>query len=114
MFGREIKQPSIRYWGARAIYEGRAGKYFIDILFDRQFSHGEPSKEFYTWINDKALPWLRKEVERIGLGVDEEQVLKFEDGKYYLEATPNRSYGYLYIGAIERPEVKVRSESNGV
>ena len=36
MFGRPIKQTSVCYWGARAIYEGRAGKYFVDILYDRQ------------------------------------------------------------------------------
>ena len=114
MFGRPIKQTSVCYWGARAIYEGRAGKYFVDILYDRQSREGSITKEFITWLDDKALPWLRKEVERIGLGVDEDQVLKFEDGKYYLEASPNRSYGYLYIGAIEKLEAKVRSESNGI
>jgi hypothetical protein len=112
MFGRQIEGKG-RYWGARAIYErplvGNRLVYQISILFDRQ--HVEPAKEndpdergrkdFIRWVNKKALPWLRKAVKKEHLCTDEDRVLRWQDGNRVIEACPNRSYGYLYIGCRE-------------
>jgi len=108
MFGRPIEGKG-RYWGARAIYHGYAHGYYIDLLPDRQTfepaSDADPDmkarKQFFKWIEKKALPWLRKEVKRQALGQDSYQVLEFREGNRVLQACPNGSYGYLYIGVRE-------------
>jgi len=105
MFGYPINTPQVRYWGARAIYQRNK----IELLRDRQNSSLDVSEEstaFIQWINHRALPWLRSEVERIGLATDDPQVLILSDFKYELRASTNKSYGYLYIGAIEHTMVE--------
>lgn len=111
MFGREINMPNKAHWGARAIYEKYAVRgtekfeYGIDLLHDRQSVDGEMSKEFSAWLNKVALPWLRKEVARVDLGTYSDKILVLDEGDFRLEASPNASYGYLYIGAIEKDVV---------
>ena len=106
MFGYTIENAK-RYWGARAIYKGFRDDYFIDMLRDRQSSDGmsdplsDEDRAFMEWVNEVALPWLRKEVKEQGLSTDEEKELVFKNSGYELRANPNRSYGYLYIGAAE-------------
>jgi hypothetical protein len=56
------------------------------------------------WIGKRAMPWLRNRVQEVSLAGNSYEVLVFEEGVYRLEATPNGSYGYLYIGAIQRAE----------
>ena len=101
MFGLSITDPQIRYWGARAIYKNQQ----IDLLHDRQSSQnlGEnaDSKAFMTWLNERALPWLRRRVKELSLGTDDPQLIVLPEFKYELRACTNASYGYLYIGAVE-------------
>jgi hypothetical protein len=101
MFGRPIEGDRVCWWGARAIYNG-SSPYYIDIVPNRRSSDGKDEPGFYEWLNKRALPWLRNEVARIGLSTTDERVLVFEEGVYRLEACTNRSYGYLYIGAVRR------------
>lgn len=102
MFGRAIEGGRVAYWGARAIYKGFTDKYFVDLLPDRQ-GGDNVSDGFLFWLNNRALPWLRYEVKRLALATDTDQAVSFSEYKYYLEASPQRSYGYLYVGAVERP-----------
>ena len=112
MFGfpSDIKDPKL-YWGARAIlvpahYERgglkpRRVAAYIDLLPDRQsvlfYEDFLPEKDqFIDWIMEKALPACRKWARDIDQSSRE--VFTFEEGEYVLKASPNASYGYLYIG----------------
>ena len=98
MFGLPMP-PSIRYWGARAIYKDG----YIDLLPNRQTYDGE-NEEFTQWLNVRALPWLRSEVQKINLDTNDPQILTLSEFKYELKASTNASYGYLYIGAVEHKQ----------
>lgn len=110
-FGRQIEGDQVSWWGARAIYQGYTHNYFIDLLADRQQGNNV-SDAFLFWLNNRALPWLRAEVKRLALGTDDAQVLSLTEYKYHLEACTNRSYGYLYIGAVERPVTSTETWKN--
>jgi hypothetical protein len=110
-FGRNIEGDWVAFWGARAIYEGYQSQYHVDLLADRQ-SGDDISDGFLFWLNNRALPWLRAEVKRLALGTDDDQVLSLTEYKYHLEACANRSFGYLYIGAVERPVTSTETWHN--
>jgi len=101
-------------WGARAIYIHQQ----IDLLPDRQswyldgFSEDdadETSVEYENrrarmrplihWLDKKGLPFLRKEAKH--LATDDSRVVTLDDEKFHIEASPQASYGYLYIRAWE-------------
>ena len=111
MFGypADVEKPEL-YWGARAIFEtSRFEGYgikrklvppYIDLLTDRQSFVGNehPRKEeFVKWVSRVALPALRKWAE--GVRLDSKEVFVFGNGVFVLKASPNASYGYMYIGA---------------
>jgi len=92
-------------WGVRAIYSPPAG---IEILFDRQGVSGEDEKErkrLIDWVNKEGLPGLKKILKKDFLGQDERRIVEFKGGGYVLKASPQGSYGYLYVGAWEEEEV---------
>ncbi len=101
-------------WGARAIYTRQA----INLLPDRQswyvagFSKDVdelPDTEsklrratmhsLMDWVNHKGLAFLRKESKR--LFPEETRVVSMDEGPFHIEASPQASYGYLYIRAWE-------------
>ncbi len=96
---RDGTTPRLR-WGARAIYYERHGE--IDLVWDRQgFDDGGTAQErqaMADWINGVGVPALRAAVKAAKLGQGERRVVALEIGDYVLEANPNGSYGYLYIG----------------
>jgi hypothetical protein len=111
MFGypADVKEREL-YWGARAIFEsgrfegfGKKQKYippYIDLVHDRQSFVGnehERKQEFLDWLNKTALPALRKWAE--GVSPDSRDVFVYGNGVFVLKASPNASYGYMYIGA---------------
>jgi hypothetical protein len=111
MFGypADLEKPEL-YWGARAIFEGgrwegygKKMKYvppYVDLVYDRQSFVGQdhPEKErFMKWLNEEALPFLRKWA--VGVSPDSKDVLNIGSGDFVLKASPNASYGYMYIGA---------------
>jgi hypothetical protein len=55
-----------------------------------------------AWINKKGLPFLRKESRR--LSSDESHVVTLDDGQFHIEASPQASYGYLYLRAWQLRE----------
>ena len=102
MFGRVIEGERVAYLGARAIYEGYKRDYFVDLLPDRQGGENV-SDAFLFWLNNRAMPWLRATVKSQALGTDSNEALSLTEYKYHLCASPQGSYGYLYVGAVERP-----------
>lgn len=120
MFGFPMeKENRVRWWGARAIYKGPWDKWApcdIDIVPDRQGWAGityqenwgavsqdkiDEDKKFLDWAGKIGMKWLREKVKEIGLSTSDNQRLAFEEGPYKLIASPNGSYGYLYIGVSE-------------
>ena len=87
-------------WGARAIMEHES----FGLLPDRQSWAGdeEPRQALCHWIDTTGLRLLRKQVKATGLTQDSREVLIIESPRYRLKATPNASYGYLYIAAWEK------------
>lgn len=96
-------------WGARAIFRDNT----IDLLWDRQTTVGEAKQceKLLKWVNKTALPKLRKMAR--GVGQDEYRNLTIENEKYILHANPRSSYGYLYIGAWEKPQAAEKQEVVG-
>ena len=104
-FGRHIEGDRLAYWGARAIYQNMN----IDLVHDRQTWDADETRKdeaeaFHNWIADHGIPKLRKAVKELAIYGDSTDVVKIEDGRYYLEASPQRSFGYLYIGAVMKGE----------
>lgn len=95
----ENQQPK-RYWGARAIFNGRN----IDIPYDRKSFEGkkEGSDKFLNWINKDFFKWLEGQAD-LRLYNNQSKVINYnsKNGKYYGQASCNNSYGYLYIGCWE-------------
>jgi hypothetical protein len=111
MFGFNIPQAVIdkrgqprSYWGARAIFQPQL-KNPIDLLPDRQTWNPTPANKhplLRPWLDNEALPWLRQQIKEKGIGSGSSEVLIYHRTKhenYTLMASPQRSYGYLYIGA---------------
>lgn len=111
----EMKGRIAATWGARAIYTNRV----IDLLPDRQSWHldgfseddADPTSVEYEnrrralaplsrWIDKKGLPFLRREAKQF-LSPDSNEMVKLDDGNFHIEASPQASYGYLYIRAWE-------------
>ena len=77
----------------------------MDILHDRQTIEGEVGNGFVRWINQEALPAVEKWATENSITENSYEVFELRSGDYYIRATPNGSYGYMYIEA--RKEVKV-------
>ena len=121
MIGYKIDIPNRqRYWGARAIFKGYRDDYLIELIANRQSTDGmsDPvSPEdyaFFLWLNERALPWLRKEVKRLALATDEAKDVVFKEFKYELRANTNASCGYLYIGVVEHQRQTTPAEPGRV
>jgi hypothetical protein len=101
-FGRRPPQHGIAAaWGARAIFNARSINR-INLLPDRQsWSDSEPEARprLKQWINEKGLPWLRAEAKVLSPRAS--TVLTHDEGDFHIEASPQQSGGYLYIGAWE-------------
>jgi len=126
-FGRQPPPEAVVAWGARAIYSIRSGRarqvkrtvagrtrrvfvqesiVNIDLLWDRQrFAGDEPAiLAFKKVVDEKLLPALRIRCAERGLPTNSHDVveIKTDDG-CTMEASPQGSYGYLYIGAWRVP-----------
>lgn len=99
-WGLDPDRECVACWGARAIYEKTGG--FIDLLWDRKSSDGpeHEKKRLYNWLDAEGLPLLRALVKSEMLQPDERRMLVIERPGFRLIANPNRSFGYLYIGAM--------------
>ncbi len=101
----DYKETCVAAWGARAIYNEK----FIELLADRQGFRtasdweGKPddatSKPLLRWLAKKGLPALRKWIKDNYIPMSSDKEFRFHDGEFELAATPNGSYGYMYINA---------------
>jgi hypothetical protein len=101
-FGRQAPEGSTIAWGARAIFT----RGHIDIVPDRHQMTEAPQEqrtEFAKWLQSTGMPGLKKEVERTGITGTDHTVLAYQDDRYRIEASPQGSCGYLYIGAWQLP-----------
>lgn len=88
---------TLAVYGARAIFQnGR-----IEFLHDRQqfLGSGTARVALREWINSKALPALKKHIREKGWTTATEDIFSFEDWAFAMDASPHRSYGYIYVAA---------------
>ena len=97
-FGRQPPEgvETVANWGARAIFPRNR---VIDIVGNRQQARGDaPTRqELVAWINERGLPEMRERAKR--LYHSDHTVIAYDDGRFHIEASPQSSGGYLYIGA---------------
>ena len=97
-------------WKVRAIYEAprvEKGKWtpaHLDIVHDRQTIEGEVGNGFVRWINQEALPAVEKWATDNRIPENSREVFELSTGDYYIRATPNGSYGYMYLEARKEGE----------
>ena len=117
----EGKHPKY-WWGARAIFTNKWTTNYnkrkksdpnmiqiveIDLLYDRQSYAGPKSDEFTDWINKEALPRIKEWAK--GVFPSDRHMFEYSNNGYHTIATPNGSYGYMYIGAWSTEEEEVKS-----
>lgn len=105
-FGRQPPKKAKVAWGARAIFKPNTRAPMIDILFDRQDAFGDvlERQALVDWVSTTGLSRIEAEIdEKAGSDVGRSNdVFRFEDARYVIEASPQRSHGYLYIGAWKK------------
>lgn len=93
-------------WSARAIYSVKPEP-FVDILHDRQCMHGEnqnqEAKDLCNWLNAEGIKGLQSVCKQVYLKSDESRIVEYSSKGFIIQATPNASYGYLYIVAYRMP-----------
>ena len=102
-FGIQPPQGTRVAWGARAIFKPISRKPMIDILWDRQDAFGgkEDREALVEWIKERGLPLIEAAIDEkssYSLSTSHEK-FRLADSGYIIEASPQGSGGYLYIGA---------------
>lgn len=115
MFGFSIPAEEIiargtprMYWGARGIYTP-SQRWVLDIPMDRAQFTPDPGNNFSMlgkWVRETGYPQLLEKLKSHYLPVDSGEVITIKQRDYTLMASPQRSYGYLYIGAWRYDPVK--------
>lgn len=114
MFGRRFEGVVYAgHVGWRAIFHPHAHNP-IDILPDRGSRNGDDATadEIIKWLNakndklDGKKPWRWLQKQSKNLSASSSDYVQFIDGDFILEASPQSSYGYLYIGAAKVTEWK--------
>lgn len=92
---RPVRTDAIAFVGARTIFEHGD----VSFIPDRCSHQGEDNaiNRLSIWTVKKAMPELRKHIKRHGWKQDTREIFTFRDGQFLMEASPNASYGYLYI-----------------
>ena len=95
---RSVEQADyLAVWGARATFaEGEL--YFMP---DRQEHIGDTVLvcALTNWINDTALTALKKYIKETNWSNDSKEIFTRNDNLFTLKASPNGSYGYMYLTA---------------
>jgi hypothetical protein len=93
-----IPDNALAAWGARAILS----QGYVDLLGDRMASlpevpmeESEDKTALYTWMEEKAMPQIRKDAESIP--GNDDMVYPIDDVRFHARYGAQRSYGYLYI-----------------
>jgi hypothetical protein len=107
-WGLQPPEEATIAWGARAIYKYHpsAAEIMIDLLHDRQSTIGEQTElcALLDWVNETALPALKRELSRRAVTGECSETVRVVSSKgFAIDASPNASYGYLYIVAYVQP-----------
>lgn len=103
----EVPEEVTAAWGARWIFPN-------DQLYDRQDIFGHNTilgKKLVKWLNDGALTTARDVAKKMAqnrelLQSGRQTIILFEDDIGIIKGNPNASYGYLYVCAYLKEEVK--------
>lgn len=105
-FGRQPPRGAKVAWGARAIFKPVSKNPMIDLLWDRQSAFGDEAErqDLVEWVRTTGLPGVEEQLEdQAAYAIStSDEVFRFEEGGYVIEASPQRSGGYLYIGAWKK------------
>lgn len=86
-------------WGARAIYDSKTGE--IDFLSDRvTILNQENFEPLKAWLRKEGLKEIRKIIKKASLKESSSETLIHTTAttpQYVIKATPNGSYGYMYL-----------------
>lgn len=95
-------------WKGRGIYEaprvvhGKATEAYIDIPHDRQSFEGEDEgNEFLNWLNKEAIPAVLKWANMNSVQGSSAAMYELHEGNRHMKATPNASFGYMYLEACQ-------------
>lgn len=98
IFGFKLEKEYDTVWGSRAIYNSKT--HDIEFLSDRnEIRNPENFGPLKKWLSEKGINTMRKLIHKHGLSQDSREVLIYSDDKYIIKATPNGSYGYMYLVA---------------
>lgn len=118
-FGRAIpkteRKGALCYWGARTIFHPRQPNVF-EILADRitvecidsfpvesrVSPESKLSRALKTWAEGTAFKKIKAAMKLAG--PDESEEYRLDDGRFHAVASPQASYGYLYLGLWETKE----------
>lgn len=84
-------------WGARWIFPA-------DMVWDRQDLQGPDANQLKKWLNSGALRKASAKAQRLSSHLDltpdgGETVTLYEDADGIIRASPQHSFGYLYVAA---------------
>ncbi|MBO4631194.1 MAG: hypothetical protein J5858_04650 [Lentisphaeria bacterium] len=101
---RPFRSDAEAYIGCRMIFQ--SGR--LEFLPGRGSELGEKSQvqSLVNWFNTTALPALKKHIKKQGWNSATTETFVFEDGQKRLEASPNGSFGYMYISAYIMPVIE--------
>lgn len=106
-WGRQPPEGVTLAWGARTIYKYHpsADLMVIDILWDRKANWGtrEELADLLEWVNTKGMEALKQRLAGGPVTGDSSMIVEAREGEFVIEASPQGSYGYLYIVAYVKP-----------
>ena len=94
----QLKKNYSSVWGARTIYNFADGT--IEFLADRvTVLNQENFEPLKAWLKQEGIDKMRKLIQKSSLAISSSEVLAYGNETYIIKATPNGSYGYMYLVA---------------
>ena len=100
-------------WGARAIFHHR--EYALDFLPDRQSAVGAEAdrRKLAQWLSKKRGGGIKLLINALKAKLvtpSSDVTVRVDHGRYHAVASPQQSYGYMYVTAWIDPEDATTSE----
>lgn len=100
-------------WGARAIFHHNG--YHLDFLHDRQSAGGAEAdrRRLAQWLSKKrggGIQLLINALKAKLVTPSSNVTVRVDHGRYHAVASPQQSYGYMYVTAWIDPEPEATSE----
>lgn len=94
---KPFRENAVAFAGARLLFNGDETNW----IPSRVCTQGsvDDLERLNTWVAQKAFPALRNYKKRRRWSVRTTDRFKLRDGMFLFEASPNKSYGYMYISA---------------